>query len=878
MAYYAFLSAMDNLKRFLRSSDYFNLSPEIVSIYGELDSMRYLLSNYNRMKGRKLRVNPLLEQQIEDLAEEFADLIEPFLQTAASDNEDEDEVDEDSDPMEYFLQQSYEVKNPNTLSPESMDLLRQLISLLEKFSLEVQNMKEEKITDDGMVVSSRMICRCECEPVGLEEEIRLLMDWVVGGPEELLTMAVVGMAGIGKTTLVEQVYNHPSIQSIFDTKIMILVGPNFVENEFLQLLVDHIEGEGKHKKFTNMQELRMHLRGLMGIRRYLIVLEDVWSTRTWFSVDNYFPTGCKKSRIILTSRMLDMTYSVRFQRKCFLDEDDSWKLLHRIVFTSSEESCSFKLEKIGKKIAKNCEGLPLAIVSIGRLLRNVEKTVEYWKKVSEDGNPLGIGVDDNSYITRSLLLSYDMLHHYQKLCFLYAGVFPQSFVIFASELIRLWGMEGFNCAYRYDSCWVLNELISASVVLVQEYSSTTWTPKICRVHYVFRNLCISIAEKEKFCHVLNKYTYCFPRGTNHQPRLCTHNNVMLAIEEVRATMESISSIRSLLCLGPYRPYPMRIHLSFTLLKILNAPNIRFYTFPYQILNLVRLKYITITYNGEIPKSISKLQKLQVLIVDRHVIIKSLEDVCYLPVEIWNLKQLRHLQCSGFDLPDPCTDQTFLLHLKTLSGVSARSCTRGVLARLPKLKKLGIHIVLGQNEKENFSFFGDIADMNLDLSSLKCVVWGFHTQVISEFRTFPSSCKKIALSGCRLPWKCMKVFRGALHILKLRRNAFCGPMWEPVLGDFLNLEYLLLEDLDMEVWGANSRHFPTLKHLIIRHCYKLREIPIDFGNIRSLRTIEVEDCRPSVGTSAKKIQKNHQEQFVNKHLHVHIHSSWDDKKN
>ncbi|XP_051123367.1 putative late blight resistance protein homolog R1A-10 [Andrographis paniculata] len=536
-------------------------------------------------------------------------------------------------------------------------------------------------------------------------------------------------------------------------------------------------------------------------------------------------------------------------KNCFLDEDDSWKLLRRTVFTSPEESCGFQLEKIGKKIAKDCEGLPLAIVSIGKLLRRAEKTVEYWKKVSEDENPLGIVVNDNSHITRSLLLSYDMLSRGQKPCFLYVGVFPRSYLISVSELIRLWAIEGFTDTSDRQ---LLDSLVYSSVVLVHERSSTIENTKTCRVHYVFRNLCISIAEKEKFCHVLNKYTYSFPRGTNHQPRLCTHNNVMLGIEEVRATMGSISSIRSLLCLGPYHPYPLRLHLCFTMLKILNALSIRFYTFPYETLKLVRLKYLAITYDGELPNSISKLQKLQVLIVNRH--------------------------CSGFDLPDPFTDRTFLQNLNTLSGVSGCSCTRGVLGRLPKLEKLGIHIVAGQNEKENFSFFGDIADMKPYLDSFKCTVSGFNTQVISELPNFPFKCEKITLSGCKFPWKYVEVFRCNLRILKLRRNAFCGPVWEPFHGEFRRLKYLLLEDLDMEVWGgANSRHFPKLLSLIIKHCYKLREIPIDFGNIINLNTIEVEDCRPSVAISAKKIQEIHQEKFPKKHLQVHIHFSWEDKR-
>ncbi|XP_051115928.1 putative late blight resistance protein homolog R1A-10 [Andrographis paniculata] len=478
-------------------------------------------------------------------------------------------------------------------------------------------------------------------------------------------------------------------------------------------------------------------------------------------------------------------------------------------------------------------------------------------------------------------MSYAMLRRDYKTCFLYAGVFPRSYVISVSELIRLWAMEGFTGgrSYRVDAEVMLDELVSASVVLVHKESSTFLNFKACRVHYVFWNLCISIAEKEKFCHVLNKYTYSFPLGTNHHPRMCSHNNVILGIEEVRATMESILSIRSLLCLGPYNPYPMRINLCFTLLKVLNAVTIRFYTFPDQILNLVRLKYLAITYGGVLPKSIktSKTSSFDRGSTCRYKILggcflstyRNLEFEAAMAPPVLRIRPTGSLYRSNFST-----------NLETLSDVSARSCTRGILARMTNLRKLGIRIVLGQEEKENFGFFSDIADMKPDLDSFKCIVSGFNTRVIPELPKFPCKIRKITLSGCRFPWKRMTVLcnLSSLRVLKLRCNAFRGPVWEFAQGGLLFLEYLLLEDLDMEVWGADTLHLPKLQSLAIRHCYKLREIPIGFGDIYILYIVELEDCCPSVATSAKKIQEPHRKNFFPfSHLQIHIHSSWEDKK-
>ncbi|XP_051140642.1 putative late blight resistance protein homolog R1A-10 [Andrographis paniculata] len=855
-AFAAVLTVYHKLDLFLPSSPS-KSCPETQSIHVELRSMINALKNYSSMQGRKLRLDPL-EQQIEDLAEKITDLME---HEKLNDEED-----------------------LTTVPSELIDLVREFTFLSGNFIAEASKIEENKeAPGPRATVSSKMICKSECELVGLEEETKQVMDWVVGGPYTLEGISIVGMVGIGKTTLVEQVYNHPSTMSLYDTRIMVIVGPDFEFNEFLQLLVDHIEG-AKRKRFTATSELSAHVRKLLEKRRYLLVLDDVWDYRIWHYMERCFPRSYDKCRIIVTTRLLSVACgAIHVHKKCFLDDDDSWNLLRRTVFTSLEESCSFQLEKIGKKIANNCEGLPLAIISIGRILRDAEKTVEYWEKISEDENPLGIDVDDNSNITRSLLLSYDMLPRYQKACFLYAGVFPRSYVIYVSELIRLWAIEGFVVGKNLVSVGItgeawLEELISASVVLVHQKSSTFRKTKTCRIHYVFRNLCISIAEKEKFCHVLRKYKYSFPRGTNLQRRLCSHSNSMLGIEEVRATIKSILSIGSLLCLGPYHPYPLRLHLSFTLLKILNARAIRFFTFPCEILKLVRLKYLAITYDGELPNSISQLQKLQVLIIRRHIYTK-LSEVAYLPVGIWNLKHLWHLHCLGLDLPEPCNGEMFLHNLKTLSGVSARSCRRRILARLPNLLKLGIRIVLGQDEKQSFGFLNIVGDVHPYLESFKCIVFGFNGCVVLELPSFPRYSRKITLSGCKFPWKFMAAIHNFwdLRVLKLRCNSFCGRVWEPFQGELPRLEYLLLEDLDMEVWKSCSGNFPKLRRIFIRHCYKLREIPIDFGNIESLELIEVEDCHPLIATSAKMIKENHQKMFRYKNLQVLIHSSWEDKK-
>ncbi|KAL7123448.1 hypothetical protein ACP275_01G105300 [Erythranthe tilingii] len=560
-----------------------------------------------------------------------------------------------------------------------------------------------------------------------------------------------------------------------------------------------------------------------------------------------------------------------------LKDEESWKLLRQTAFSSSEEKCSRELEKIGKKIARKCEGLPAAIIQVGENLRG--KSFEEWETLSEKEDPLVITRDDHTPLSKALILSYMMLPQYLKLCFLYMGVFPKHYGISRSKLIKLWLSEGFldpnvkipsledifenhvDLLFCGSVVWEekdnsinievvagthLDQLISRSVVLSEKQTSVDdETTKSCRLHFTFRSLCVNEAKSEKFFHILKKYTDCTPENILGQQRLCVHNNVLLAFTQVHEWMESVPNARSLLCYGPKQPYPIALPMCFKLLKILDALAIRFYEFPHQILALFHLRYFAITCDGELPNSISRLWNLQVLIVCQHHNIKlSNNGPIYLPIEIWKLHKLKKLYCQGFDLPPPTPDDSGLVleKLLTLSGVSVHSCTKEVLSRIPNLKRIAVQIESAHDSIETFNFFGHFASLYQKFESFKCVVVNpnLRSQVVPCVPKFPVNITKICLSGCGLPWNNMEVIAGLpfLKVLKLRWYAFCGPVWKTTDVQFPKLEFLMLEDLDIEHWESGGKPFPRVRHVIFRHCYKLESIP---EQLKFTWRLEVNDC-------------------------------------
>ncbi|KAL0414108.1 UNVERIFIED_CONTAM: putative disease resistance protein [Sesamum radiatum] len=742
------------------------------------------------------------------------------------------------------------------------------------------------LDEDDATVWSRTddLPRKKSKMVGLDDEIHEIMNLLIRrGSSERKIVSLVGMAGIGKTTLSREVYEHPLVLSQFDFRVWLTVGPKFSFDEIMLDILAKLNFDIARIYGYGQEVLGNYIKKSLQGRKYFMVLDDIWNTQVWHELKKFIPDNRNGSVIMLTTRLLEVaknanSYAVHSKR--FLNRKESWHLLCEKVF--DKEFCPSQLEEAGKKIAENCEGLPLAIIAISKHLSKAERTPEYWTKVAEKESSTIIGED--AEVSKVLYLSYQYLPHHLKACFLYTGVFPRDYVIPASRLIKLWCSEGFlepNLTKHLEdfSMECLQDLVSRSVVLPRQQSSTNKI-KTCKVHSVFLHLCIREAEKIQFFHVINSKDN---QDIESQRRICVQNNVLFGIKDIRESMESVENARSLLCTGPHHQHPVPICLGFNLLRVLDALTIRFYMFPTEVTKLVQLRYVAITYDGKLPSSISKLRNLQYLIVREHLSILSRgARRSYLPMEIWTMQELRHLQVMGSDLPDPDSESALLPNLSALVGVSAHSCTKRVLRSMPNLKKLGIQIELPVDATETLCFFDHLAHLS-PLESFKCCVVNpnLKVQFIDLHKVismFPIGLKKLSLSGLGLPWEYMSIIARLpnLQVLKLRCYAFRGPVWEIYEVGFCQLRFLLLEDTDMECWNAGCNCFPMLQHLIIQHCYKLKEMPSGFGDIPTLEMIELLDCDPCLVASSKQILEK-QKSSGNDSLQIRVESSEDDRK-
>ncbi|KAL0460475.1 UNVERIFIED_CONTAM: putative late blight resistance proteinR1A-4 [Sesamum latifolium] len=213
--------------------------------------------------------------------------------------------------------------------------------------------------------------------VGFDERLVQIIDELTQDDSDLKILPIVGMGGIGKTTLARNIFDHAYIVDHFDIRIWFTISQEYSVKE---ILLSHLTDEKKERSEKTLAELGKQLHQKLFNRRYLIVMDDVWSNKAWDDLKQFFPDNGNRSRVMVTTRLSNFAVSLGSKDPYlmdFLDEESCWNLLCVKVF--GREGCPYpELEQIGEDIAKGCRGLPLALVVIGGLFAKSNMTREYW--------------------------------------------------------------------------------------------------------------------------------------------------------------------------------------------------------------------------------------------------------------------------------------------------------------------------------------------------------------------------------------------------------------------------------------------------------------------------------------------------------------------
>ncbi|KZV44138.1 hypothetical protein F511_26417 [Dorcoceras hygrometricum] len=727
--------------------------------------------------------------------------------------------------------------------------------------------------------------------VGFDEDLDQMMDTLNGDESNLQILSVVGMGGIGKTTLARHIFNNPLIENHFDLRAWVTISQEYSVHEILLGLIKDtrvVAGEGEQLTGCNVDELGLRLYKILFGRRYLIVMDDMWSIEVWNAIKRFFPDNDNGCRILVTTRLSNVAddfHSCTPHRLPLLDEVQSWGLFSDNVFGKSE-SCPLELEEIGKTIVRNCGGLPLAIAAISGLLAKSSRAVEYWESVA-NGTYEALNMGGDGFCFEILSLSYRHLPIHLKPCFLYMAIYPEDSNIKISMLVQLWVAEGIVKPIRDRSLEEvaednLKDLIDRNLIQVRDYGSRN-NIKSCTVHDLLRELCLKEAQKEKFLcvatiHSLNRD----PRSIDNIRRVIVKRSSEEEEFQERSSDEEVfdadamnlaSCTRSFICWNS-EDKPMSLPVRSRLLRVLSIDGICSHE---EILQLVNLRCI----HSRAPFYGYELHTLESLWLPWNLQTVNFNGAfssrtMSLPTEIWEMPHLRHLKTvnGDFYLPDPPStnskngrrDIFELKNLQTLSTIRNFRCTNEVLRRIPNLKKLGI------------TYWGISGGFGWDYYELYnlahlCTLESFILYSLEKLPQnfgFPRSLKKLTLEYCKVSWGYLTVVGSLPHLeaLNLMRYAVMGREWNPVEGQFQKLKSLRIDCTNLEEWVADSSHFPNLEKLELISLRHLKEIPYGIGEIGTLRSISLLRCSSSANASAEKIQEE-QQQLGNSDLQVRV---------
>ncbi|XP_050133850.1 putative disease resistance protein RGA3 isoform X2 [Malus sylvestris] len=524
---------------------------------------------------------------------------------------------------------------------------------------------------------------------GRDEDKKVLMSRLVSESSEdgmrrnVDVIPVVGMGGMGKTTLAQLVYNDDRVRTHFDLRIWVCVSHPFDVTKVAKAILEAILGQTQ--KLVELDLLIEHIHEAIAGKKFLLVLDDVWDedSSKWELLRRPLDAGGVGSRILVTTRnksvarMMSATGMITLGT---LPEDDSWLIFSQIAFLGRDKSESKQLEEIGREIVRKCHGVPLAAKTMGALMR-FKDTRREWEYVLH--SLMWERKDVNTPVFDVLVLSYCNLSPALRRCFSYCAVFPKDYMIERDNLIKLWMSQGYLHFDRNKEKEILGreyfmDLVTRSLFQVFEKDHQGDIIR-CKMHDIVHDFAQFLTKSECFIGVAEEYNL-----VTEKIRHCTFVRAPDAAFPV-STWNG-NSLRTLLILGSTNTAinpAIFSHLSS--LRTLDLSDCWFKELPEEIGEFMHLRYLNLSGNDELeslPEKLCDLSNLQTLLI------KDCMRLRRLPEAMGKLVSLRHLHIDwSFNLERLPKGIARLTSLQTLDMFVVARCDKNEALQLGDLKKL-----------------------------------------------------------------------------------------------------------------------------------------------------------------------------------------------
>ncbi|XP_050283734.1 putative disease resistance protein RGA4 [Quercus robur] len=660
--------------------------------------------------------------------------------------------------------------------------------------------------------------------IGREFDKKVILERLLDSniEENVSVYSIVGIGGLGKTTLAQLVFNDEEIKKEFEREFWVCVSDDFDVNIIVKKILEYAKG----KKLENLErnasinDLQKEIDG----KRFLLVLDDVWNDdiEKWDRLKEILLGGARGSRILVTTReekVAESSKTIETHRLTGLNDGDSWSLFKQKAFKKGQEQENSKFKEIGMEIISKCKGVPIAIKTIGSLLYS-KKSEEEWLSFKNNE----FSKVNESDILPTLRLSYDHLPSHLKQCFAYCSLFPKDYEFEKEELIKLWMAQGFIRLSGQNQCLedvghkYFMELLWRSFFQKDRRS-------IFKIHDLMHDLAILVAGLESTTFEINgkrieEKTYHVSFGFD-----------LGSSKQIPNSLFKASRIRTfLLPSQTYDPNQMvwnkstcdAFVSSFKFLRLLDLNRTGIRSVPHSIGKLKHLRHLDLSLNGikMLPNSITRLQNLEILNL------YNCDELVELPRNISRLVNLRHL------ITVRCYRLTHM--------------PRG-LGQLTNLQSLAEYVL--STDSKSGSGLKELHGLNQLRKNLRIKNLRHKKDAELEYK----SClkEKQHLKGLVLEWierevdveydeMSVEALEPNQNLKSLELKSYRGVKYPSWLSSLKNLVRLKLDSLKNSQDVLPLHQFPSLKTLYLKDIPSLEYVTESF-KLPPLKSLEIWNC-------------------------------------
>ncbi|KAF8686811.1 hypothetical protein HU200_043422 [Digitaria exilis] len=645
--------------------------------------------------------------------------------------------------------------------------------------------------------------------------------------KDFKVFAVVGFGGVGKTTLAMEVCQRLAVD--FPYQAMVSVSQTFQPDRDLEKLLKGIlqqvvtpkmdDGKGvKEEKDVGISELGASLSD----KRYLIVIDDVWTTQAWEAIEYKLVAAQTNNncggRIIVTTRIeavAEACSTASAREHCIhhmepLKLHDSKKLFLSKAFGKMDATCPEELTDVMDNILKKCSGIPLAIANILAGYTSKDK----WERVCKSMGSEMVSHPTLEGMRHIVALSYNHLPHELKWCMMYLSIFPEDYEIKKDRLVSRWIAEGLvpekrGCTLTEVAETYLDELVSRNMV-VRRFDEIFGNVEWYRVHDVLLEVMVSKSLEFNFVSLLGEQY----GGVLYDDRIrrlsIQGSSSSLGIER---GME-VKHVRSLSMFQLQEGNKVLDNLDkFVLLRVLDLEGCKGVTDQHVLhackLYLLRFLSFKDTEISKVPPQVKKLEHLQVLNLDYTRI-----GYDGLSNNVTTLKKLERLLCRGWFVPKGIGKMKALRELYTVRLVDCVEIAQE-LGELEQLEAITIKVGGSVSKEVRQALATSLSKMYF-LRSCCIISDDDNLEFLHDLRTPPRRLRDLWIPGTVGP--CLPAWIGQLTHLVVFSMRFARLNGDQLLGVLFKLPCLkricmgYLCCVDRELVARTNYRFPSLVSL------------------------------------------------------------------